>query len=146
MDFVQIPTNVTAKDMAKLAERELKLTSPEDLTRQCDFMRDEPGKRYEAMTWSPGCYVDQDEIQEYFRTFGFQGNTAAFIMWLLQKQPLGVWVSIHRMHPTLELHGRAAREDTFVAYYRNIVVRRTLFYAGMSDFDGGFVAFREISP
>jgi hypothetical protein len=54
---------------------------------------DEGGKTYEVMIWAPGRFVTTDEVRKHFPE-GFTGNTAAFIAWATEKNPMGWHVSI----------------------------------------------------
>ena len=110
-----------------------------------DFMKDEPGKTYEVMTWAPGRTVsDYREVQLYFRERGFGGNTAAFAVWLERHAPMGYHASI----PEDDRLWRGSRsDDLYASYFYQDGACRDLGLFGVRDGWHGywiFVAFREV--
>lgn len=59
-----------------------------------DFIQDERGKKYEVMEWYPQSITFSSEVLSFFKSYGFDGNTAAFIAWIIERKPKGYYVSI----------------------------------------------------
>ncbi|MFA6161095.1 MAG: hypothetical protein WCT54_05975 [Patescibacteria group bacterium] len=102
------------------------------------------GKRYEMLTWRPGERVTTQQVRDHFAALKADGNTAAFIAWIAEKNPVGWCTSI----PSDDaLFFRDGDGDLCVLYFGRDVADRGLNLDDVGhDWNAGwvFVAFREI--
>ncbi len=108
-----------------------------------NFLRDEGGKTYKPVVWSPRRYVTTAELFTRFSELGAEGNIPAFIRWVAENDPKGYWVSVPRDS------GRyfVGTHDHFAPSFLRIGESRSLSLAGVRGrwyADESFVAFREI--
>lgn len=117
-DLVTVP-NLSAAELVVEAVRKLSIYVLSPDYASWDFIRDERGRTYEAITWSPNSvrsmeeYVTMHEAREHFRRLGADGNTPAFIAWIMKNDPMGYWRSV----PSED--DRLLREDT-PQFLRNV--------------------------
>jgi len=142
-EIIQVP-DLPAADLIKLAEKRIDLTYLNPDLASWDFMQNERGKKYEVMTWAPGRDVSSADVRDYFNERRFSGNTAAFISWLMEKQPYGYHASIpedEQLWCDPESGGLCAPY-----FYRDGARRRLDLHGVRDDWRGRwvFVAFREI--
>jgi hypothetical protein len=93
-DTITVPDLSAAELMIRAQRRSIFLSLRPDIAAWNFMQQDERGKTYEVMTWAPCRGVSTDEVRAYFKRRGFGGNTAAFIAWMMAKQPLGFHASI----------------------------------------------------
>lgn len=91
-NIVTVP-DMSAADLVALAKQNLALTHLDEDLPRWDFIQDERGKRYEVLIWSPGRDVVATDTRAYFSERKFNGNTAAFIAWVVARNPEGYWAS-----------------------------------------------------
>jgi hypothetical protein len=130
------------------AEREIGLTYLNSALRSNAFIIDERGKTYEVATWKPGRHVSSEDVRKHFRDLDpsnpYLGNTAAFVAWVTEKQPMGWHVSIPEKSRLLPGADGGLCAPLF---YRGGAGRCLDLdgVAGGWGADDVFVAFREVS-
>ncbi len=92
-ETITVP-KLSASWLIETARTELNLKEISNCFNEWDFLTDECGKTYEVKTWKfDSEFVSTAEIREQF-TGGFEGNTAAFISWVIKRKPEGRYASI----------------------------------------------------
>ena len=87
-NFVLVP-DLPAIKLTALVRRKLKLTYVDPEFAEWDYHTDRNGQpiqgrglAFEALAWTPGKVVSEDEVRSYFRDQGgFYGHSAAFMAW-----------------------------------------------------------------
>lgn len=90
---VVVPDCTSAELVARAGQRlGLTFTNPE--FPRWEFMTDERGNAFEAMTWKPGEEVSSGRVRSFFGTRNYAGNTAAFLTWIMESNARGFYVTI----------------------------------------------------
>lgn len=151
-DLITVPS-VSAIELVEQVKAKLRTTLCDEGLVTWDFVRDERGKTYEALTWAPGRFVSYDEVRMHFDEFEAEGNTAAFMSWVMERRPEGWWASV----PSDDSRLFRAHDGLEVATFLRDDVHRRLqltdlseqarkFFEESNDDEGTpwFVAFREV--
>lgn len=103
------------------------------------------GKRCEVLMWKPGVKVTTQQVRSHFAALKADGNTAAFIAWIAEKNPVGFYTSIPSDDALLFRDGYGFLYAPFFRCYDTF--RWLSLRCVDGDLDGSrvFVAFREIS-
>jgi len=105
------------------------------------------GKRYEVLTWQPGEGRSTEQVREHFKALNADGNTAAFIAWVMETMPSGYHISIP-CDDTL-LWREPVSGGLCAPFFFHDIANRMLclggVYGGWHD-RSVFVAFRELPP
>lgn len=104
-------------------------------------VRDE---RYEVLTWKPGEYKTTQQIRDHFSELNADGNTAAFLTWIMETHLTGSYVSIPSEDALL---WRDPLGDLCAPFFYQIGGDRTLglcLVGGRLDDAWVFVAFRKL--
>jgi hypothetical protein len=92
-ELIEVP-DLSASELTALAKKQLDVDRGDDALDKWDFIRDESGKTYEVLVWKSDCEVTTEEVREHFKAEGADGNTAAFIAWVVKNRPKGKFTSI----------------------------------------------------
>ena len=143
-EIVIVP-DVTADLLLSSAQSEAGILRLDSAFAEWDFLRDEGGKSFEVLTWTPTPDVSTEAAREYFARLGFGGNTAAFLEWLKSYRLYGWAITI----PEDARLYRDRVNDLYVARlyrdeaYCRLCLART---RGTWSLDHTFVGFREVTP
>lgn len=142
--LVTVPDLTPANLVAQVHDT-LTLTDFNESYASWDFIRDERGKTYEVLVWKPGRVVTSDEVRKHFAALGADGNTAAFLVWIVKNDPKGWFVSIPSQDARLF---QQAADFAAPGYYRGAGDRMLGFKFVDTEFheDYCFIAFREVKP
>lgn len=161
-ELMRPPRIITVPDLSPIelvarAECDIKTTHLSDEFAVWDFYQhrvpiDQPersiqtrGKRYEVLTYAPGKIQTTDQVRRYFKGLNADGNTGAFISWVMESLPRGVHVSIP--YDDTLLWRRQESGTLYALYFDHEDDRRGLDLRMVNrDWHEGwtFVAFREI--
>jgi len=142
-DRITVP-HLSASALVAQAKEKLSLTYCCVDLASWNFITDECSKTYEVLTHCFGHNVRSDVVRGFFRERGFGGCTAAFIAWLIEKNPEGCYASIPEDVRLL----RVPESRILIApyFYRDDTYRKLLLDDIRFDWRGDcvFVAFREL--
>ena len=95
-DLITVP-KLSALELVVLANAKLELA---DFDKRgyanYDFVRGEGGKTYAVLVWQPdpGAYVNMAEVRRHFSGVGAEGRPAAFLAWIVERNPMGYHMCI----------------------------------------------------
>ncbi len=159
-DIISVP-DLSRAELYQLAKARIGVTSYDEAFENWDFYANQPtmlkkiaGKKYDVLTWHPKPvservetkrdrkYKTDDEVRELFEELGVEGNTAAFVTWLMdmKKIPMGCYATIP---PQGKIPCFYCNEDGGRGFYFKDACNENVW-----SYDDGWtlVAFREVPP
>lgn len=89
---VTIP-QLSLEDLIKYAQEKASLTHVDSDYAIWDF-KDDAGKIFEVLLWSPKKTVTSEEVRAHFKELEAEGNVSAFIAWVAETKFSGHYASI----------------------------------------------------
>lgn len=142
-DLVRVPDLPTLR-LIEIVEKHLALTHLDVAFIQQDFLRDERGKTYEAKVWMPhGAVRPMPHVRDMFAKSGFEGNTAAFMIWLMKHKRIGTFATIPEHSRLFRDGGVLSAPEAFRNQDNRILSLSKAVYA---EWKSGvtYVGFREV--
>ncbi len=103
------------------------------------------GRTFRFLIWTPGRTVASREVREYFKAKGFYGHASAFMAWIADKKPVGLYATIPDDKDCFLMNSR--RGTIYVPLFQSTNGQRKLdwndYYTDWGG-DQSFVGFREL--